>query len=120
MALLSQINYIPPIFHILYGLALVVFFYAIATFPSSFFVNKYSMYLGKISYSVYLSHFFVVEMSYRYIFQILRIIIPNEILYFVLFYTIILIISIIVSTITFNLIEKPFIDLGKKLVVKIG
>ncbi|EZP77633.1 acyltransferase [Parageobacillus genomosp. 1] len=76
-------------------------------------VNPVFIFLGKISYSLYLMHLIVSALIFEHS------LFGHAIKNIYLLMAISLIISLITSTITYYLVEKPFIKLGKNLVKKI-
>ena len=75
----------------------------------NFFSKSYMLFLGKISFSIYLVHPIVIGILGHYFFPILSvfIIIP-----------LCIILSIMIAIPFYYIIEKPFSDLGKKLSMK--
>ena len=75
------------------------------TFSEILFENKVIQFLGKISYSIYLIHMLIL-------FHISKHIKIFQNCFIALLFT------IIISSITYYLIEKPFIQLGKRILIK--
>lgn len=74
------------------------------------FVNRFLLFLGNISYSLYLLHaVFGLELS---LIIVRKYNIHNIFLYIVIFFTL----SILSATICYNLVEKPAVKLGKKII----
>ena len=95
----------------LYGLLII----SLSLFPWKVIVNKITVYLGKISYSVYLGHVICIS----YLFPIYKIIytwkIPHTFQYgLCLILTLGCVIPL--ASITYRLIEAPFINYSKQLV----
>lgn len=106
--------------HILFSLAFVILGYALSKREFALIVNPFSRFLGKISYSMYLVHFVVLHWLFKYDFldYISTKTEGGSILNFVIRYIIVLTLSVIISTITYRLIEKPFQRLGKNIIQK--
>lgn len=91
------------------------------------FMSKYSFVLlnnpilrvfGKLSYSLYLVHFAVLFWLQKYyIFTMEFNSMVKNLFVYISFYMLVLFISFVVSSIFYNLIEKPFQKLGKTLIV---
>jgi peptidoglycan/LPS O-acetylase OafA/YrhL len=78
------------------------------------------MRFGRYCYSIYLLQFallLLLDPFRNWLFQILHIASKAYEIRLLIYYPVILIILLIVSFVTFNLIEKPCIDLGKRLIV---
>ena len=73
-------------------------------------------FIGNISYSLYIIHFIVIFWLVKY--QLNLLYQSSSTINFCLFFTITLLLSCFVSYITYQLIEKPFQNLGKKLISK--
>ncbi len=87
------------------------FFYK---YPIKLFVNKYTSYLGKISFSVYLLHLYAIQVSTAIIkyYGIL----DNTLFYYNIHLILSIIIVILMASITYKFVEEPGIKLGKYLV----
>lgn len=81
------------------------------SFISKVLTNKYILYIGKISYSIYMVHMIAVAVS---IYVLHKISVFNFAWYISL-PLISIAITIAISVITYNTIEKPFIKLGRKI-----
>lgn len=81
-------------------------------------VNKFMMFVGKISYSMYLIHFFVILVVRWFLdrFDIASKFDGHNYLYFITCLMVIFLISLPVSWISWRFIESPFITLGRKLI----
>ena len=108
-----QFRYIPP--HLLFGVAAVVLACALAIHEIPLLVNPFWQYLGKISYSVYLTHWAIMWPLAKWIsptidanhfsFARLGLILALE-----------LPLAMLVATVTFHLIEQPGQELGRRLI----
>lgn len=78
---------------------------------SKVLTNKYILYIGKISYSIYMVHMIAVAVS---IYVLHKLSVFNFAWYISL-PLISIAITIAISVITYNTIEKPFIKLGRKI-----
>lgn len=85
-------------------------------YPAKLFNNVITRYIGRVSYSIYLLHFLVLFVIQKInLFPTVDSLILN-ILIFVLRYIIATVISVLLSTITINTIEKPGQNIGKKII----
>jgi peptidoglycan/LPS O-acetylase OafA/YrhL len=91
----------------------------ITRFVSFFMLNSIARFLGQISYSIYLNHTVVlygllilIQSMDMNLFNI-----GDSLFLVVLFASSVVILTIVISSITYRYIEKPFIDLGKRCFV---
>lgn len=102
------------------GIAFVFLSWSLAIRPISFLVNRFTCFLGKISYSCYLMHFFV----FRFMFQYAQKFLADDLdkthpySYVAVKFTVGLALTMIVSFITYRIIEIPGINLGKRIINK--
>lgn len=82
-------------------------------YPIKILVNRITIYLGKISYSLYLTHAIIIH----FLNELLA---PNTfgfgLFNYLLYFLLITIGSVILSSITYYFIEKPGIALGRRLI----
>lgn len=99
-----------------YGLAFGLIIYALANKPIKLFVNPLSKFAGKISYSMYIIHFAVIEF-----FTIRNFLGLSSLgnIGTVIAIMLVMAITMIAATITYHLIEKPGIALGSKIIAAI-
>lgn len=100
------------------GLVFALIFIGLSLFPWRLLVNRATTYLGKISYSVYLSHttvIFFLSPVYRLIYEHSPSLTASFLGALLLTFTIV----IPVPAITYRLIEEPGIRLGKKLAARL-
>ncbi|NOX46722.1 MAG: acyltransferase, partial [Chlorobi bacterium] len=101
---------------VIYAVAFAFLIYALANNSFSFFVNPVTKFTGKLSYSMYFIHFAVLNYFVRYDFFGLS--------GFKTFGTFIALLIVFISTmiiavITYNLVEKKGIALGRYVIKKI-
>ena len=99
--------------HFLYSISFSFFILSLHFYPSPFLVNKTTVFLGKISFSLYLVHFIVLDKLAFFI----KISAGN--FKFIAAFLLILFFSTIFSLITYYFIEIPGINFGKKLIKKL-
>lgn len=99
-----------------YAVAYALLIFVLASHPFKLFVNSFWIYLGKISYSAYLIHFAVIDFAVKlqsslnlgfklHIYQRYLVVLVLTV-----------VITMIISSITYVLVEKPGIVLGKKII----
>ncbi len=74
--------------------------------------NSIMQYVGKLSYSVYLTHFIAIKIATKISIPIF---IPNNLIQVIVNYTLVVLIAICISSITYYCIEQPMINWGRKL-----
>ena len=102
--------------HFLYGLAFLIFSLSLHYFPHKFFVNGFTVLIGRLSFSIYLVHFMVLN--------IMKVIFYDGFTFegnigFILAFVLVLVMSICISYVTHKAIEIPGINLGKYIVKKL-
>lgn len=110
-----KVDFLPT--HIIYGILFVLLTYSLSLFQIRIVVNKVWMYIGKLSFSIYLTHFFVLRMVFFFVDKISLHL--EWFTFYLLLFTLTLFFSILVSMITYNYIEKPFMKLGNNLITTI-
>ena len=100
----------------IYTIAFLFFACALSIYPLPIFVNKITQKIGKVSYSMYLTHWIVIytlkKISYSYNFPIY-----HDIQYF-FYYILLIFFTYILSLLTYKFIEKPGIALGQKIIIQ--
>jgi peptidoglycan/LPS O-acetylase OafA/YrhL len=89
-----------------YFIGVLIFVFFTAVLPIN---NRLCNYLGRISYSIYLFHSVIILLMQRFI-DPLSLDIPGN-----LYIAIVLIATVALSAITYELIEKPFLNIASKL-----
>jgi peptidoglycan/LPS O-acetylase OafA/YrhL len=109
--------------HIIYGIAFSFIILGTFYYPIILMVNGFTIYMGKISYSCYILHFPVIYLMSNYkvidIINGISINIFGNLYKYITFITvssIIILITLIIASITYKLIEKPLIIFGKRVI----
>ena len=102
--------------HFIFGGLFSILLIYLANWPSILMVNKITTTLGKISYSMYLTHFAVLTIFSRL--GLSEYFLETD-LFSILHFICIVVITTIISLVFFNLIEKPGILLGKRIIEKL-
>lgn len=102
----------------LFNTALFLFSVAISKFQSKILVNNFFIYIGKISYSVYLVHNAVFYWLKRFQFIDYISVTNSEtaLLNFMIRFIVVMFFSVLIGTVTYNLIEQPFIKLAERFI----
>jgi peptidoglycan/LPS O-acetylase OafA/YrhL len=111
--LTTGVDFMPH--HIVFSIALLFFAFSLSVYQFKLFVNPVINYLGKLSYSMYLIHFAVIHWVDYFGLSDL---IGNAILDNVIRFLIVLVPTVLISTVSYKLIELPFQNLGKRLIEK--
>lgn len=99
-----------------YALLYMPLIFALHLNPTKAIVNKFTIYLGKISYSLYLTHSIVLHYVSKYIpAHALGNGFSNYLAHFVVTF----IGTVFLSVLTFRFIEKPGQEIGKKLIIRL-
>lgn len=107
--------------HILFSISFVVIGLALSKKEFKLIVNPVIIYIGKISYSMYLSHFAVIYWMTKYNYLNF---LEGDNLYINLVnygirFLIVIVLSVLLSFIMYKIIERPMQKLGKKVITKI-
>lgn len=102
--------------HIFFGIVFLVFCVLLSIYRFPIFVNPVLNHIGKISFSLYLSHFAVI-----FWFNTLQIpiISSNNLIEFWFKFFIVTSVSVLISTIIYNFVEIPFQNIGKHIINKL-
>jgi peptidoglycan/LPS O-acetylase OafA/YrhL len=113
--LCSGIQFILPN-HILFGIGLLLLGLALSKFRFIGFVNPIVIYIGKISFSMYLVHFAVLHWlkSLNFLDYL-----GNGTLNYIARFSFVSILTIIVSSIFYKIIEVPFQEIGKRIIIRL-
>lgn len=103
--------------HFLFGILFLVFAYALYLEPLHILVNRVTIFIGKISFSMYLTHFIVLQTVDLIV--NLEIIKPLSGVYnFFYLYLLTLVITIAVSKLTYQYVELKGIDFSNKIIYR--
>lgn len=100
--------------HFLFGISFVMLAYGLGIREKHFLVNKVSVFIGQISFSMYLIHFFVLDTIFILFGDRLQEDLPNSIVLVVLFLSTLLIATVL-SYLLYRFIEQPGVKLGRKI-----
>lgn len=100
--------------HLIYGLLFVLLAYGLGTNSNNILINKFSIFIGQISFSMYIIHFFVVDLVSKYITVNLQEFMHSEIILIIVF-LITLTVSVPLAYLSYKYIELPGIRLGKRI-----
>jgi peptidoglycan/LPS O-acetylase OafA/YrhL len=100
--------------HVLIAFSMFIVVLTFTSKENKLFINKVTCFLGKISYSMYLTHFPVLFIMWK---LNLIDVFKGQILNFGLRFFILIVLTSLFSYITYRLIELPGVNLGKKIIV---
>jgi peptidoglycan/LPS O-acetylase OafA/YrhL len=85
--------------------------------PSPIYVNRFMCKLGEVSFSAYLVHWAVLDAFRRWGGQIFDLDASgfSALVWFAIIFPLVVLITFGISSITYKNIERPFIDIGKRL-----
>jgi len=101
--------------HFLYGIAFFLFSLSLHFYPQIFFVNRMTIFIGRLSFSIYVAHFLVLKIVGPFLTSRLA---TQGNIEFLTIFLIITTLSIGVSFFTHKFIETPGINIGKKIIEK--
>ncbi len=116
-SILAYGKYTLPV-NFLYGVAFLVLTVALQIYPYRFFVNGFTMFLGKISYSAYLTHSAILPLVQRLISELSQRWewYPTPIIHYLITFGLAVPGTLVVSYITYRLIELPGQNMGRWLI----
>lgn len=103
-------------FHIFFGIAFLMLGVALSKFKFKLIVNPIVQYIGKISFSMYLVHFSVIHWLTNLHFIEYS---SNWLLNYVVRFSLVTCITVLISSILYRVIEIPFQKIGKKIIDKL-
>ncbi|MEO7214132.1 acyltransferase [Mucilaginibacter sp.] len=103
--------------HYLFAIAFAIIAYGLSELPLKLLVNKATVWIGRISYSLYLIHLLVANLLVKYHFNVYS---PNPVGDVAARFCVILAISTPLAYITYKIIEIPFQEMGKRLISRLG
>lgn len=98
----------------LFGVFFLAFSYYLSSFKPKLFVNKIFVFFGKISYSIYLTHFLIIQLVHKFLVGH----ISNPLVQLGVTLLLSLLFIVAISIMTYRYIELPGIYLGKALISK--
>jgi peptidoglycan/LPS O-acetylase OafA/YrhL len=85
-------------------------------YPAAVLVNKFTIWIGKLSYSIYLVHLLIANLLVKYHLNHYN---NNPIADVFIRFGVIFSISVCISWFTYKFIEVPFQELGKRIIKKL-
>ena len=80
------------------------------------FINKVTILIGKLSFSMYLTHFLVIQVTGAVVSRLGL----NSVLELITLYLLTVMVTVGVSYASYNLIEKPGIRLGNEIIKRLN
>lgn len=102
--------------HFQYGLAFCLFILGLHVHPHPWLVNPFTIWIGRLSFSIYLVHFVVLDLLEAHAGFVSRL---GGDMGFLLAFLILLASASLVSVSTYFLVEKPGIRLGARMVARL-
>lgn len=99
--------------HILFGVCFLIIGIALSKYTPVLIINPVMIYIGKISFSMYLVHFAVLHWLLYFNFTDYF---NNGILNYIVRFYIAVLLTVLISSVTYNFIELPFQKFGKKII----
>jgi peptidoglycan/LPS O-acetylase OafA/YrhL len=105
--------------HFLTGIAFVVFSLSLHYYPWTLLVNNFTILVGRLSFSIYLTHFMVINLLSRVYDKFNYGFVVEGNIGFILAFSVVMCLSICISYITYNIVESSGIKLGKYIARKV-
>lgn len=100
--------------HILFSIAFIALGFALSRKEFKIIVNPISEYIGKVSYSMYLVHFAILHWLTQL--NLIDLMPSNAVLNYCIRFLMVLVLSTIVATVCYQIVEVPFQRLGARLI----
>ena len=100
-----------------FSLLFLGFAYLLAMKPLKLLVNRATRHIGKISYSFYLTHLLVLNLVYALLHKASGA--PHSLMMYAVIFSLTLLLTTALSSLTYKYIEKPGIIFGNKLIEKL-
>ena len=111
----------PPNSHIVNSISYLLLAYGLHLYPHRLLVNKMTCHIGKISFSAYLTHFFILDKTNLFLNSSFgKIAFPSPWAQYIALSLIGLIGTVALSAITYTLIERPGMIIGANLSKKLN
>jgi len=106
-----------PLLYFLFSIFFAIIIYGLAYFPIKILVNKISCGIGVVSFSAYITHFFVIH----YVTGYLDFFIISEfpLFNFFIFFLCSLILTLLVSSVSYFVVEMSGIKVGRRIINKL-
>jgi len=106
-----------PVLYFLFSIIFAIIIYGLAYCPIKILVNKISCGIGMVSFSAYITHFFVIHYVEGYLDYF--IISEFALLNFCIFFLCSLILTLLVSSMSYFIVEIPGIKVGRRIINKL-
>ena len=100
--------------HFLFGIGFVILAYGLGMREKHFLVNRFIIFIGQISFSMYLIHFFVLDIINKLFMNQWLDVLPNSLVLVAVFLSTLLV-SAGLSYLSYRLIELPGVKIGRKI-----
>ncbi len=101
--------------HLIFGILFLIFGILLSKGKWGFISNSITRYIGKVSFSIYIFHFIVISWLTK--FHLIDFC-DNYLMNFSIRFSLILSVSVLISSMSYNLIEIPFQTIAKKIISK--
>ncbi|MCQ6957284.1 acyltransferase family protein [Mucilaginibacter aquariorum] len=102
--------------HYLFAIAFAFLAYGLSVYPTSILVNKFTIWVGKLSYSLYLVHLLIANLLVKYNLNHYG---SNASAEVFIRFAVIFSVSVCISWVTYTLIEVPGQELGTRIIKKL-
>jgi exopolysaccharide production protein ExoZ len=89
--------------------------------PTSILVNPVMARIGRVSFSMYILHFALLAPVFRLVITVLRMFMEtrNDVVIMAVYYPLLVGVTFVAASVTFALIEAPFMALGRRLIARL-
>jgi peptidoglycan/LPS O-acetylase OafA/YrhL len=107
-------------YHFLFGIAFLLIIQFMILKPNNLLVSAPLIGLGKISYSAYITHFFVIRFTSIWFFKTIQTVTASPELQFMALLVWTLVLTVLASMLLYRAVEQPGQNLGKKLIRRLS
>jgi peptidoglycan/LPS O-acetylase OafA/YrhL len=116
----KKFNLVLPQVHHIYACLFMILALLLSVYPWKIYVNNFTVFLGKISYSGYLLHFLVIKQTTIAIEKFAPTLMANKMLYFSIVALIGFILTIPLAYLSYKYVELSAVSWGKSLIKRLS
>jgi peptidoglycan/LPS O-acetylase OafA/YrhL len=109
-----------PLAYFLFACIFVFLALGLTVRPIGLLVNQATEYVGKVSFSAYITHFLVLSVVGEPLVRTLHDLLHARLVVFIVVYVVCALVTVLLSTVTYRIVETPGQDLGRWVIDRLG